>query len=51
MKGRIKTPADFNELQEPFDRILVAQASVEGISLATADPIVLRYPGPIISAA
>jgi PIN domain nuclease of toxin-antitoxin system len=33
--------------KDPFDRILVAQATVEGITLLTADPIVSRYPGPI----
>lgn len=33
--------------RDPFDRILVAQAQVEGISLLTADPLVARYPGPV----
>jgi PIN domain nuclease of toxin-antitoxin system len=33
--------------KDPFDRILIAQATVEGITLLTADPIVARYPGPI----
>jgi PIN domain nuclease of toxin-antitoxin system len=33
--------------KDPFDRILVAQAQVEGITLLTADPTVARYPGPI----
>jgi len=33
--------------KDPFDRILVAQATIEGIALITADPIVARYPGPI----
>ena len=33
--------------QDPFDRILVAQATVEGISLLTTDSVVGRYPGPI----
>lgn len=33
--------------RDPFDRILVAQAQVEGITLLTADPVVARYPGPI----
>ncbi|MDE3133743.1 MAG: type II toxin-antitoxin system VapC family toxin [Acidobacteriota bacterium] len=32
---------------DPFDRMLVAQALVEGITLLTADPVVARYPGPI----
>jgi PIN domain nuclease of toxin-antitoxin system len=33
--------------RDPFDRILVAQATVEGISLLTTDSVVGRYPGPI----
>jgi PIN domain nuclease of toxin-antitoxin system len=33
--------------RDPFDRILIAQATVEGITLLTADPVVARYPGPI----
>ena len=33
--------------KDPFDRILVAQARIEGITLLTADEIVGRYPGPI----
>ncbi len=33
--------------RDPFDRILVAQALSEGITLLTADPIVARYPGSI----
>ena len=33
--------------KDPFDRMLVAQATVEGLTLITADPIVARYPGPI----
>jgi PIN domain nuclease of toxin-antitoxin system len=33
--------------KDPFDRILVAQATVEGITLLTVDPLVARYPGPI----
>ncbi|MGH9469878.1 MAG: type II toxin-antitoxin system VapC family toxin [Terriglobia bacterium] len=33
--------------RDPFDRILVAQATVEGIALLTADPIVARYRGPV----
>lgn len=33
--------------KDPFDRILVAQASVEGITLLTADAVVAQYPGPI----
>jgi PIN domain nuclease of toxin-antitoxin system len=33
--------------KDPFDRILIAQAMVEGIALLTVDPLVARYPGPI----
>jgi PIN domain nuclease of toxin-antitoxin system len=33
--------------RDPFDRILIAQATIEGIELLTADPVVARYPGPI----
>jgi PIN domain nuclease of toxin-antitoxin system len=33
--------------KDPFDRILVAQAQVEGITLLTADSTVAKYPGPI----
>ncbi len=33
--------------KDPFDRILIAQAQVEGIPLLTADEIVGHYPGPI----
>jgi len=33
--------------KDPFDRVLVAQAQVEGILLLTADPLVARYPGPV----
>ena len=33
--------------KDPFDRILVAQAMVEGITLLTVDDVVAHYPGPI----
>ena len=33
--------------KDPFDRILIAQATVEGITLLTADALVAQYPGPI----
>lgn len=33
--------------KDPFDRVLVAQATVEGITLLTTDSVVSRYPGPI----
>ena len=33
--------------KDPFDRMLVAQAIVEGFTLLTSDPTVAKYPGPI----
>ena len=33
--------------KDPFDRILIAQAQVEGITLVTADAVVAKYPGAI----
>ena len=33
--------------KDPFDRILVAQALVEAITLLTSDPVVARYPGSV----
>ena len=33
--------------KDPFDRILIAQAMVEGITLLTADPVIAQSPGPI----
>jgi PIN domain nuclease of toxin-antitoxin system len=33
--------------KDPFDRLLVAQAIVEGITLLTADSIVAEYRGPV----
>lgn len=34
---------------DPFDRILIAQAMVEGIELVTGDRKIAQYPGPIRS--
>lgn len=34
---------------DPFDRALVAQARVEGMTLVSADPAVARYGVPVIS--
>lgn len=34
--------------KDPFDRILLAQASLEGIPLLTADKILAEYPGQVI---
>jgi PIN domain nuclease of toxin-antitoxin system len=33
--------------KDPFDRILIAQATVEGITLMTSDSLLAAYPGPI----
>jgi PIN domain nuclease of toxin-antitoxin system len=33
--------------RDPFDRVLVAQATVEGVTLLTIDSLVAQYPGPI----
>jgi len=34
-------------LKNPFDRILVAQAMVKGITLLTTDALIAQYLGPI----
>ena len=34
--------------KDPFDRILIAQAKVEGMQLVTADKLVAQYPGNIL---
>jgi PIN domain nuclease of toxin-antitoxin system len=33
--------------KDPFDRILVAQAMVEGVTLLTTDSLLTKYKGPI----
>jgi PIN domain nuclease of toxin-antitoxin system len=33
--------------KDPFDRILIAQSLVEGITLLTIDPLVAQYPAPV----
>jgi PIN domain nuclease of toxin-antitoxin system len=33
--------------KDPFDRLLVAQSMVEGITLLTADTLVAQYPGSV----
>ena len=33
--------------KDPFDRIIIAQATVEGITLLTTDALVAQYPWPI----
>lgn len=32
---------------DPFDRVLLAQATVEGITLVTTDYLLAQYPGPV----
>lgn len=33
--------------KDPFDRLLLAQALTEGITLLTGDALPARYPGPV----
>lgn len=33
--------------KDPFDRLLIAQATVEGLTLLTKNKLVASYPGPI----
>lgn len=33
--------------RDPFDRMLIAQSIVEGITLLTSDPLVAQYPAPV----
>ena len=33
--------------KDPFDRMIVAQSIVEGITLLTADPLMAQYPAPV----
>jgi PIN domain nuclease of toxin-antitoxin system len=33
--------------KDPFDRLLIAQATVEGVTLLTSDQLVAQYPGPV----
>ncbi len=34
--------------KDPFDRILIAQAIVEGATLASNDELLSKYPAPVI---
>lgn len=36
--------------KDPFDKLLIAQAKLEGMILLTADATLARYPGPIMLA-
>lgn len=33
--------------KDPFDRLLLAQATIEGVVLVTGDAQLARYPGPV----
>ena len=33
--------------KNPFDRMLVAQATFEGLTRVTSDPTIAKYPGPV----
>jgi PIN domain nuclease of toxin-antitoxin system len=33
--------------KDPFDRLLVSQSMVEGITLLTSDPLMAQYPAPV----
>jgi PIN domain nuclease of toxin-antitoxin system len=35
--------------KDPFDRMLVAQARVEGITLLTSDALLAKYPGSVLT--
>lgn len=34
--------------RDPFDRIIVAQAIVEGLTIVTGDPLIKAYPVPVV---
>jgi PIN domain nuclease of toxin-antitoxin system len=61
--GKLKIPSDFRQVLErhavgdlpshhrdPFDRMLIAQAKVEGLTIVTHDKIFRQYRVPIIEA-
>jgi len=35
--------------KDPFDRMLLAQAMVENLTLVTMDAVLARYPGPVLA--
>ncbi len=35
--------------KDPFDRLLIAQALVEGLSIVSVDPVFVRYPVTVLS--
>ena len=34
--------------KDPFDRLLIAQAKAEGMTLLTCDTLIAAYPGPVL---
>ena len=47
--AHIRALAGLPELhKDPFDRILVAQALAEGLTLATKDAVLARYGAPVV---
>ncbi len=42
----VRTLPDLHK--DPFDRILIAQAASEGMTLLTSDAMIARYPGSVI---
>lgn len=58
--GFIPLPVSFEHAQairslkpihvDPFDRLLVAVAVVEGLTIVSSDPILAKYPVPVIDA-
>ena len=36
--------------RDPFDRLLVAAAIVEGLTLISSDPVLSKYPAPVLNA-
>ncbi len=58
--GFLELPVTFRHAQrvaglpalhrDPFDRLLVAQADLEGLTLVTRDPVFERYPVELIEA-
>ena len=46
LKGKIKIAVNFDIL--PDDRMLIAQAATEGLTIATHDPIFEKYSVPLL---
>ena len=47
LAGEIEVPGLPPLHKDPFDRLLLAQATCEGITLLTGDAQLARYPGPV----